>query len=117
MPRYVRGAILRQLRAGNGPPLLVLILASVAWLLQLFDGATAILMMQRFGPGAELNPAVRGLFQVIGPIGVVLLKLAVASVVIPAIAYIGFRRRARLACFSLTIAIVLATLGVASNVG
>jgi hypothetical protein len=96
---------------------LVLILAGIAWVLELLDGATAILMMQHLGPDAELNPAVRSLFQATGPLGVVLLKICAATIVIPAFAYIGYRRHSVLAFVSLTLAIILASVGVASNVG
>jgi hypothetical protein len=74
-------------------------------------------MMQAHGASAELNPAIRSMFQAAGPLSVVVLKIILASVVIAAFVYLGYRRRSRLAHVSLCIAIAVAGLGVASNLG
>ena len=93
----------------------ILVLAAIAWLLELLDGATAILMMQHLGPCLELNPVVREVFRSVGPVGVVLFKVGIASVVIPIFVYFGYRRRPVLARVSLLATIVMAGVGVVSN--
>jgi hypothetical protein len=92
-------------------------LAAIAWALELLDGATAMWMMQTQGVSAELNPAIRSVYQAAGPLSVVVLKFILASVVIAAFMYLGYHRRSRLAHFCLCIAIAVAGVGVASNLG
>ena len=92
-------------------------LAALAWLLEMCDAATAVIMMQNRGDTAELNPVVRGVFQGLGPLAVVVLKFGLATLVLAAFLYLAHARRRVLARNSLLIATALAAVGVASNLG
>jgi hypothetical protein len=88
-------------------------LAVVAWVLEMLDGVTGVLMMQRQGYASELNPLVRGAFHDYGPL-VLLLKLGPATIVL--LAFLGLaRRRPVLARNVLVAAIALGAIGVWSN--
>src|SRR5687767_4112220 len=89
----------------------ILLLAALAWLLELLDGASAVSMMQQLGPAAELNPLVREVFRASGPPGVMLLKFASATLVITLFVVLDYRRRPILARISLLVTIALASLG------
>jgi len=90
-------------------------LAGLAWLLELLDGATAVIMMQNRGNTAELNPVVRGVFQGFGPLAVVLLKFGLATIVLTSFLYLARKRRRVLARNCLLVALILAAMGVVSN--
>jgi hypothetical protein len=89
-------------------------LAVLAWVLEILDGATAVMMMQN--QGTELNPFIRGVFQGVGPLAVVLLKLGLATIVLSAFLYLARVRRRVLARNCLLLTVVLAAVGVASNI-
>jgi hypothetical protein len=88
----------------------------LAALCQLLDGATAIQMMDSAGPLAELNPAVRLVYQYAGSAGVMLLKVVVASTVLPLLMYVGHRGRVRLATNYLVLSVGFGVLGIVSNI-
>jgi len=92
-------------------------IAIVAWLLEILDGATAVIMMQSRGEDSELNPFVRGVFLGHGPLAVVLLKFGLATIVLAAFLLLARSRRHVLARNCLVMALVLAAVGVLSNLG
>jgi hypothetical protein len=91
------------------------VLAGLAWLLEILDGASSVLMMQNQGNAAELNPFVRGVFQDLGPVAVVLLKFGLATIVLTSFLHLARRRRRVLARNCLIVAVILAAVGVVSN--
>jgi hypothetical protein len=95
----------------------ILAIAALAWLLEILDGVTSVVMMQNHGNAAELNPLVRGTFEGLGPIAVVLLKFVLATIVLTSFVYLARGRRRVLARNCLLIALALATIGVLSNLG
>ena len=95
----------------------LLAIAALAWLLQILDGATAVVMMQNRGHTAELNPLVRGVYVGLGPLAVVLLKFGLASVVLATFLRLARGRQRVLARNCLLAALVLAAVGVLSNLG
>jgi hypothetical protein len=88
-------------------------LAALAWVLEILDGATAVVMMQN--QGIELNPLIRGVFHGLGPLAVVLLKFGIATIVLASFLYLARMRRRVLARNCLVLAVLLAALGVLSN--
>jgi Domain of unknown function (DUF5658) len=92
-------------------------IAALAWLLVILDGATAVLMMQNRGAGAELNPLVRAVFLGLGPLAVILLKFALATIILTSFLYLARSRRHVLARNCLLMAVVLGGVGVLSNLG
>lgn len=93
----------------------LLVLAGGAALLQLLDGATALVMMHHFGPTSELNPLMRDTFESLGTPGVVLLKLVSAGLIMPAFVALGRRGRPILARNCLGVGVLLGFVGVLSN--
>ena len=106
---------LSRVRTSDARILTVVALAAVVWLLEVADGVTAILMMQRSGESAELNPLVRGLFQTVGVPGIVALKCGLIGMVIGTFIVLAYRRRVVLARNCLLIAMLFAVLGILSN--
>ena len=102
-------------KASSLAPLVAL--AALVWLLELLDGVTAVVMMRDHGNSAELNPFVRGVFDAVGPLGVVLMKFGLASIVLASFVHLAHKRRTTLARNCLLVALGLAALGVASNLG
>jgi hypothetical protein len=100
----------------NGQRNLVLWLAGMAMLFQIMDGATAIRMMYELGKQAELNPAIRAIFEHTGPAGVIMLKVGMASLVLPMMTYVGRRGRVVLARNCLAVVVGLGVLGTLSNI-
>ena len=95
----------------------VFVLAALAWLLEMLDGATGVLMMQHHGYTSELNPLVRGVFQNLGPVAVMLLlKVGPVTLVIALLVFLARKRRV-LARNTLFIAVILGAVGVWSNLG
>jgi len=95
----------------------VFVLAALAWLLEMLDGATGVLMMQHHGYTSELNPLVRGVFQNLGPIPVMLLlKVGPSTLVIALFVYLSRKRRV-LARNALFLAVIFGAVGVWSNLG
>jgi hypothetical protein len=92
----------------------LLTVAALAWVLEILDGATAVVMMQN--QGTELNPVIRGVFHGLGPLAVVLLKFGLATVVLASFLYLARARRRVLARNCLLLTVVLAAIGVASNI-
>jgi hypothetical protein len=95
---------------------LVLGLAAAAMLFQVLDGATAIQMMYESGQHAELNPVIRDVFHNLGPLGVLSLKVGVASVVLSMLVYLAHRGHVVLARNFLLISIGLGVIGTLSNI-
>jgi hypothetical protein len=96
-------------------PLGIYTLASCALVMQVFDLASGLRMMQLYGIELELNPLARFIVQTSGPIGLIELKLAVALggvVLLVRTAQLGRRRLAR---NCLLVAVGLGILGWASN--
>jgi hypothetical protein len=92
-------------------------LAAFAWLVEMLDGATGVLMMQRHGYTSELNPLVRAVFHDLGPIPVMLLlKVGPSTLVLVLFLYLSRKRRV-LARNALFLALLLGAVGVWSNLG
>jgi hypothetical protein len=90
-------------------------LASFALLMHIFDLATGLRMMQRYGIELEQNPLARAVMRTAGPLGLIELKLAVVLIglwIFVRVAHVG---RPRLARNCLMIAAVLGMLGWTSN--
>jgi Domain of unknown function (DUF5658) len=93
----------------------LVVLAVLAWMVEMLDGITGVLMMQRDGYTSELNPLVRGAFQDHGPLAVVLLlKVGPSTLVLLAFLRLA-RKRPVLARNVLLAALALGAIGVWSN--
>jgi hypothetical protein len=94
----------------------IMLLACVAVVVDVIDAVTGIQMMSARGASAELNPVVRSIFLLVGPGGVLALKIAAATLVLTAFVYLAWRGRRRLAANAILLAIAMGVLGVLSNI-